>query len=247
MTADSIARQRAYYRATAADYDSMHPFTEHYVGLRHVVIYIKALGYRSVLDTGCGTGLALRYLLDHLPDLEVHGNDPSDELLRIAIEQHGVPAERLTCASSAKLPYSAEEFDVVVETGMLHHVPNPQVVVAEMLRVAKQAIFISDTNLFGMGSLPARVAKLALRRAGLLRSVNRRRRNGNDWYYTADDGVAWDYSVFDSLSIIRDACAEVVVIPTGQSDRHADAMPLLLSSHCLVIGLKQPLLLGTVK
>ena len=234
---EPVAHQRAYYRETASRYDAMHPFTQHYVGLRHVAVYLSALSAKTVLDTGCGTGLALRYLKDALPQLELHGNDPSAELLRIATERHGVSAHHLTCVGSERLPYEDNQFDAVVETGMLHHVPDPQSVVLEMVRVARRAVFISDTNMFGMGGVISRLAKLGLHSIGALRLVNRRRRGGNDWYYTAEDGIAWDYSVFESLPALRDACAEVLVIPTGPRERFADALPLLCSSHCLIVGL----------
>lgn len=241
MTADSVAHQRAYYRDTATQYDDMHPFTQHYVGLRHVVVYLQALGAHSVLDTGCGTGLALRYLADALPHLTAYGNDPSADLLKVAVERHNVPEQQLECASSEDLPYADGQFDVVIETGMLHHVPDPDKIVREMLRVARHAVFLSDTNSFGMGSAVNRLVKLGLRSVGALGYVNRRRRGGNDWYFSANDGVAWDYSVFESLDTIRAQCSEVVVIPTGSRERFAEAVPLLCSSHCLVAGFKTPL------
>lgn len=241
MTADSVARQRAYYRDTAAEYDDMHPFTQHFVGLRQVVMYLQTIGAQTVLDTGCGTGLAMRYLSDAMPGITISGNDPSAALLEIAKQRHAVPEGRLVCASSEELPYEADDFDAVVETGMLHHVPDPTKVVKEMLRVGRHAIFISDTNMFGMGNAFSRIVKLGLYGVGMLQYVNRRRRGGHDWYYSDSDGVAWDYSVFQSLATIREACAEVFVVPTGPRERLADACPLLCSSHCLIVGLKAPL------
>ena len=238
---DPVAAQREFYAATAGGYDDTHDFRQHYTGLRHVAAYLHALEVRSVLDTGCGTGLGMRFLTRALPALEVHGNDPSSELLEIASERHGIASERLDCVASDRLPYPDEAFDAVVETGMLHHVPEPGPIVAEMLRVARKVVFISDTNSFGLGRLPARLAKLTLARAGLLERVTRLRRGGHAWYYSEGDGVAWDYSVFDSLPALRSSCREVVVIPTGDPGPLSESFPLLFSSHCLVAGFKQPL------
>ena len=148
----------------------------------------------------------------------------------------------LDCCVSDDLPYEDGQFDAVVETGMLHHVPDPSIVVGEMLRVARHAIFISDLNIFGAGSLPIRAARLALHRAGLLQRVNRRRRGGNDWYFSEGDGIAWDYSIFSSLDQIRAQCAQVFVTPTGGGEGAlATAFPLAFSSHGLVSGFKEPL------
>ncbi len=234
--------QRRYYRDTADRYDDWHTAVpdEHYVALRHIAAYLQWIGARTVLDTGCGTGRAMRYLREALPGVEVFGNDPSAALLRVASERHGVPAESLTCAPSDPLPYADGSFDAVIETGVLHHVARPDVVVSEMLRVARQAVFLSDDNIYGVGPLASRVAKLGLRRAGLLDAVNGlRRRHRGGWYYSERDGIAWSYSVFDSRAALRDACASVVVVPT--SPGAAPWVPVLQSAHCLLCGFKAPL------
>jgi SAM-dependent methyltransferase len=237
---DPVAVQRAYYARTAGSYDEVHALAEHRVALGHVVHYLRALQARTVLDTGCGTGMALRFLQAATPEIEGHGNDPSVELLQVAVDRYGLDPARLRCCSSERLPYPDGHFDAVLATGVMHHVPDAEAVVREMVRVARRAIFVSDINMFGLGSLPARTAKLALRRAGLLRRLNRRRRGGHDWYYTDGDGVAWDYSVFDSLATVRGQCHEVLVLPTGTPRRLAEAVPLLGASHCLLAAFKEP-------
>ncbi len=239
----AVSAQRDYYARTAATYDGMHDMGEHHDALRHVAIYLRAIGAKSLLDTGCGTGMAMLYLAREMPDLLTHGNDPSEALLQVARERHGIPADRLDCASSERLPYEDGAFDAVVETGMLHHTPEPELVVAEMLRVARKAVFISDSNIYGQegSSLAARALKLALARAGLLRPLLRRMRGGHDWYSNEGDGVAWSYSIFDSYPLVADACADSVVLPTGRKRRLADACPILFASHCLIAGFKEPL------
>ena len=47
---------------------------------------------------------------------------------------------------------------------MLHNVPSPDRVIAEMLRVARVAVFMSDSNDYGIGSPPKRLMKYALGR-----------------------------------------------------------------------------------
>ena len=98
--------QRAYYERTARAYDDAHiegPEHEHGRALAHVVVYLEGLEARSVLDTGCGTCRALRYLRQHLPHLELRGNDPSDALLQVAVEQR-IPRSWLDTCGSERLP-----------------------------------------------------------------------------------------------------------------------------------------------
>src|SRR5205807_1225287 len=93
-------------------------------------------------------------------------------------ESHG--ADEHAVASEA-LPYPDASFDAVVAIGVMHHVPDPSAVVAELVRVARRAVFISDANIYGAGSPASRIFKLALARTGLLRPLNRVRRGGRDW------------------------------------------------------------------
>ena len=246
---DAVSAQRDYYARTASDYDTMHEKGEHYDALRHVAIYMRAIGAQSALDTGCGTGMAMLYLEQQIEGLRMRGNDPSAAMLGVATDRHGIPSEQLDCVSSERLPYEDGAFDAVVETGMLHHTPEPQRVVAEMLRVARKAVFISDSNIYGQegSSVAARALKLALARAGLLRPLLRRMRGGHDWYFNDADGVAWSYSVFDSYPLVRGSCADVVVLPTGNKRRLADACPILYASHCLIAGFKEPVVGSDVR
>lgn len=239
------ALQLTYYRDTAKSYDQWHTlgFDEHHFALEHIVFYLKWIAATSVLDTGCGTGRAMRYIQDRLPGIAAYGNDPSEELLNAAVEGRGIPSDVLDCASTLDLPYPDEAFDAVVETGVLHHVADPARAVAEMLRVARKAVFISDANIYGQGSLLTRLVKLLLSRTHLLTWINRARRHGHDWYFSEGDGVAYSYSAFDAVPQLKRACAQVLVIPTLESATPV-GVPLLSSAHVLVCGFKESLFSG---
>jgi ubiquinone/menaquinone biosynthesis C-methylase UbiE len=236
------SRQQAYYAATAADYESAHVFVgdEHYFALRHIAFYLKWIDARSVLDTGCGTGRALRFLRDELPQASIMGNDPSPELLAIAVREYGIPADTLECCPSEQLPYDDQSFDAVVATGVLHHVAEPEKVIAEMLRVARHAVFISDSNIYGQGGRVARRIKRLLAITRLLRPLNWVRRGGHDWFWSLGDGIAYSYSVYDSLPQLRSSCPCIVVTPTAPGGM-TGGNPLSQSSHCLVSAFKSTL------
>ena len=235
-------RQREYYADTADRYEADHvqDGDEHYFALRHINFYLKWIDARSVLDTGCGTGRALRFLRESLPHVSIRGNDPSEELLAIAVRDHGVPADALDCCPSERLPYEDSSFDAVIATGVLHHVAEPEKVVAEMLRVARFAVFISDGNIYGQGGRVVRLVKRLLARAHLLRSVNWVRRGGHNWFYSPGDGIAYSYSVYDSIPQLRKCCPSIVVIPTHPLGMTGSS-PLSESSHCLVSAFKTAL------
>ena len=243
MNVDTPAkRQRAYYADTADRYEADHvqDGDERYFALQHIAFYLKWIDARSVLDTGCGTGRALRFLRESLPHASIRGNDPSAELLAIAVRDHGVPADAVDCCPSERLPYGDSSFDAVVATGVLHNVAEPDKVVAEMLRVARLAVFISDSNIYGQGGRVARLLKRLLAGAHLLRSVNWVRRGGHNWIYSQGDGIAYSYSVYDSIPQLRKCCPSIVVIPTLSSGMTGSS-PRTASTHCLVSAFKTAL------
>lgn len=108
----------------------------------------KLLGFaalkpgESVLDIGCGTGtLAIAAKRQVGPEGEVFGVDPSPEMLARAAKK----ARKLGVEASFRegfaqsLPFSEAQFDVVLSTLMVHHLPKSsrREVAAEVRRVLK--------------------------------------------------------------------------------------------------------------
>src|SRR4051812_37864846 len=202
--AAAARRQAGYYSATAGEYDRLHVGAqdEHAVALRYIGALATGLGCRTALDVGAGTGRGLRILRDAAPGLEVVGIEPVPALAERAVRDHGVPPERMLTGRGEALPFPDGHFDVVFETGVLHHVPEPAAVVEEMLRVARVAVFLSDDNRFAGGPLPRRLAKLVVARSGLWAAAYRLRTRGRGYRVSETDGVAYSYSVYDSFAAL---------------------------------------------
>lgn len=93
-----------------------------------------------VLELGCGTGVYTRVLLDTLPGATVVGIDRDPRLLAAAREHlaGAIAAGRVTLLEGdvARLPFDARGFGLVTCRCVLMHQPEPELVVAEMYRVA---------------------------------------------------------------------------------------------------------------
>lgn len=243
---DPVDRQRLYYAQTAHAYDSMHVEEdhEHDRALALVSGFINSLGASSLLDIGTGTGRVLRYLREHHPDVDVHGVDPVPELLEIAISEHAIPRENVTVASGNKLPFPDDSFDYVTEFAVLHHVPDPRVVVEEMKRVARKGVFLSDNNRFGQGGRVSGIAKLLLYRAGLWGILNRMRHRGSAYYVSDGDGVAYSYSVYDSLSQFDGWAAHVQLLGTSATQGRSTWLRPLLTSQSVLLCAFRPAIAG---
>lgn len=88
----------------------------------------------SVLDVGCGRGHVLRKLRDVYPRIRLTGVD----LLR---DVSGVVYEYVHSGAD-HLPFDNNEFSVVCCTHMIEHVTDPESVVEELIRVARDKVII---------------------------------------------------------------------------------------------------------
>jgi hypothetical protein len=122
--------------------------------------------------------------------------------------------------------------------GVMHHVAEPDALIREMMRVGQKAIFISDRNRFGDGPALWRLMKWVLWRAKVWKLVFRLKNGGNDWYFSEGDGVAFSYSIFDSIETLSRNGYHITVIPMRGSAL-AFACPLFLASHALVCAIKE--------
>ena len=202
--------QREYYARTAGVYDALHlgADDEHQRALAWLTGLIQHHAIRSVLDVGCGTGRALRYLKQHCPGLRVLGVEPSAELGREAIAS-GIDAAELCVGDATALEFADNSFDLVCEFGVLHHIQTPRRAVSEMLRVARLGVFISDDNHFAAGSAVARRIKWTLHALGLWKAAYWLRSGGKGYRVSEGDGLSYPYSAFDDLSFLRAQCEYV--------------------------------------
>ena len=89
------------------------------------------------LDVGCGTGALTQIILeDGLPNA-VMGIDPSVRFVEYATAHIIDPRVSFKIGDARALPIGSANFDAVVSGLVLNFVPEPQLAVAEMLRVAR--------------------------------------------------------------------------------------------------------------
>lgn len=236
-SAEPSVLQSQYYAKTAADYDDQHVFPgdEHSIALEYIGSFARVVDATTVLDVGAGTGRAARLLQKISPSLVVTGIEPVRELRDVGIEQ-GV---NLLPGDGTDIPFEDSSFDMVICTGVLHHVANPDEVVAEMCRVARRGICISDANRFGQGSVQGRIAKLGISAVGLWPLLMKVRTRGRGYMQSEGDGVFYSYSVFDSFGMLNHWGDRTFVIPT-QGKAHRLTGSLLSSPSALLVSLREP-------
>jgi ubiquinone/menaquinone biosynthesis C-methylase UbiE len=228
--------QRQYYAETADRYDAMHVHAgdEHYFALGVMLGAVDFCGIESVLDIGSGTGRAIAHLKRARPALRVKGVEPVGELRDVG-HRNSISREDLIAGDALALPFEDGAFDLVCEYGVLHHIKTPERVVAEMLRVAKKAVFIADCNNFGQGNALVRMVKQTINALGLWPLVDFVKTRGRGYTISEGDGLAYSYSVFNDYDQIRAQCRSVHLINTID----AGINPYRTATHVALLGVKQ--------
>ena len=232
---DRASFQREYYASTADNYDVMHvgDRDEHYFALRFLEAIIDFYNIKTILDIGAGTGRVALYFKERNPRISITSIEPVPEL-RDKGHEKGLSKTELIDGDATKLLFKDNNFDLVCEFGVLHHVSNPEIVVSEMLRVGKIGIYISDSNNFGQGSLISRTFKQTLRATGLWKIADAIKTRGKGYYYSDGDGIAYSYSVFNNFRQIEHQCDVHLLnsTPSGPSLYRS-------ASHVALLGIKR--------
>ncbi|WP_423824385.1 class I SAM-dependent methyltransferase [Salinibacter ruber] len=93
----------------------------------------------SILDVGCGTGLALSVMRDFFPHKTCRGIEPSSDG-RPYWNERGINVD---VGTAANLPYQKNEFDTVYSSHVIEHVEQDNKAIQEICRVAgKRSIIV---------------------------------------------------------------------------------------------------------
>jgi ubiquinone/menaquinone biosynthesis C-methylase UbiE len=238
---NALEVQRQYYTDTAEQYDEMHAHEagDDYANMKFICSLMRMIDVRTVLDVGAGTGRVIRHLLDNLPGLQVRGIEPVSALIEQATQKNGISHGTIIQGIGESLPFDDASFDVVCSFAILHHIENPHAVVHEMLRVARHAVIIVDSNRFGQGRWSIRLLKLLLYKLRVWRLVNYLKTRGKGYLVTEGDGLAYSYSVYDSFGYLTQWADRILLIPGETGKVESWFHPLLTAGTVIVCAMKE--------
>jgi arsenite methyltransferase len=117
---------------------------------------LRLNGAEQILDVGCGNGLLAIAAAKKLQYGKAVGIDNWDQTLEYkyseqnfiknAAIEHVLERIEAVTGDAQKLPFDDNSFDIVMTSLMMHHVPDKQKAIAEMLRVLKPSgtLLIAD-------------------------------------------------------------------------------------------------------
>lgn len=212
---DAQKIQEQFYKETAHIYDNQHlsedTDVEHMNAIAWMESIVTRYNIRSILDIGAGTGRTISHFKAKFPNIKIVGIEPVKELREIGYAK-GIKPSELFDGNGNALDFKDNEFDLVCEFAVLHHVPEPVKMVQEMLRVAGKGIFISDTNNYGQGSHINRWMKRTIRRLGLWKKYQYIVTKGKMYHISEGDGLFYSYSVFNNYNQIKKTFKNIQVL-----------------------------------
>lgn len=107
---------------------------------------IASWKHLRVLDVGCGDGFYTWELARRGQVTSIIGIDPSQSAIAFAKKHFRHTRVSFQVADGEKLPFRDNSFDIVHLRGVLHHMPNPEIAVAEALRVAPQIVIMEPNG-----------------------------------------------------------------------------------------------------
>jgi len=108
---------------------------------RQIASLLKATGAKRILDAGCGEGFVVSYLLQENDRLAITGLDCSLEALDMARQM--VSGVLFDVGDLREMPYSDDDFDLVMCLEVLEHLPNPHEGLRELRRVTSAHCLLS--------------------------------------------------------------------------------------------------------
>lgn len=93
-----------------------------------------------VLDMGCGSGRWSKYVSTKVKFIEAI--DPSEAILTATNLLKGNKNVRTTQASSDNIPFSDESFDFIFSLGVLHHIPDTQQALIDVVKKVKNKGYV---------------------------------------------------------------------------------------------------------
>ena len=97
----------------------------------------------SVLDIGCGEGVLTEQWAARLGSGRVVGVDLEDPKLRAEWSTRTRENLEFRATAGRRLEFATDEFDLVAAIEALEHIPQPELTVAEMVRVARRNLLVS--------------------------------------------------------------------------------------------------------
>ncbi|MBI2061220.1 MAG: class I SAM-dependent methyltransferase [Nitrospirae bacterium] len=117
-----------------------------------------------VLEVGCGRGVGAQIALRDFDPREYAGIDLDERMVSLARQRVKDSRARFEVASATALPFASKQFDVALDFGIIHHIPDYPKALAEIYRVLKPGgrFLLEDLTIDFFNFAPTKILKYVL-------------------------------------------------------------------------------------
>lgn len=148
--------------------------------IKYIIDLLRPAAKDRVLEVGCGGG----HILEKVKQGELYGLDISDFMLKIAKRRLSGTEAKLASGDAGSLPFKDVSYDRIICTEVLEHVLDPEKVIGEIARIARQncEIILTVPNESLINSLKKLIMKLGLWRLLFSRKYEISKEMNEEWH-----------------------------------------------------------------
>ena len=120
--------------------------------------------HKNVLEIGCGNGTGTKLIQKYFKPEKIHAIDLDQRMIEKAVKKNMDSTISFAVGDATKLQFENNQFDAVVDFGIIHHIPNWEKCLEELKRVLKPGgeLILEDLSIDTFNTLPGRVYRLFL-------------------------------------------------------------------------------------
>ncbi len=118
----------------------------------------------KVLEIGCGSGLGTQLIHEHFLPSSIVGIDLDQKMIEIAKRRISNIKANFQVTDVSNLPFENNTFDAVFDFGIIHHVPNWEKAIEQIVRVTKSGglLILEDLSIETFESPAGKLARTFL-------------------------------------------------------------------------------------
>lgn len=142
----------------------MRAYVQEHYGLSILLKMMPPIKCETVLEIGCGNGTGAKLAKKYLNPGRVCGIDLDERMIRTAVSRTRNTGIPFGVMDSTALGFPKETFNLVLDFGIIHHIPNWKDCIAEIYRVLKPggALVMEDLSIETFSGFPGKLWKRLL-------------------------------------------------------------------------------------
>ncbi|MBI3032771.1 class I SAM-dependent methyltransferase [Candidatus Woesearchaeota archaeon] len=121
---------------------------------------------KIVLEIGCGNGNGTTLIKQYFSPKKIYAIDLDPKMISLAKKKHNHDKTiNLSVGNAAKLKFKSNQFDAVIDFGIIHHIPNWKTCLKEIKRVLKPGgeLILEDLSIETFSTPFGRILKRILK------------------------------------------------------------------------------------